>query len=236
MKFSIVIPARNEERYLPLCLASIARAAQPFPGQVETVVVLNRCTDGTERIAAEAGASLVKDDTKSIAHLRNVGAAAAQGEVLVTLDADSQMRPDLLLKIDRALASGRYIGGAVRIDFERYSLGLVVTLLLMLPIMLWYGISGGSFWVRKKDFEALGGFDESKRSFEDVDFALRLKARGRALGLPFKTLWTASIVTSCRKFDQFGDWFMVLNPHLFWKLSKGAAPELADQLWYEQKR
>ena len=53
-RFSILIPARNEEKYLPGCLESITAAAEPFPDQVEIIVALNRCTDRTEEIALAA--------------------------------------------------------------------------------------------------------------------------------------------------------------------------------------
>ena len=236
MRLSVVIPAHNEERYLPACLRSVAAAAAPFPDQVETLVVLNRCTDGTEAIARAAGARILREDAKNLSVIRNVGAAAARGEILLTLDADSLVSPNLFTEVDRALATGRYVGGGVRIMFERYSLGLVFTMLLVLPFLLWYRISGGSFWCRKEDFDAVGGFDQARLSFEDVDFARRLKAHGRRQGKRFGTLLRASIVTSCRKFDQFGDWYLVLHPWLVVQLTRGASRAMADRLWYEPKR
>ena len=48
MRFSILVPARNEEELLPGCLASTRAAAEPFPLQVETIVAINRSTDRTE--------------------------------------------------------------------------------------------------------------------------------------------------------------------------------------------
>ena len=56
----VVVPVRNEERLLGRCLATVqhaaarARAARP-PVQVDVVVALDRCTDGSARIAAAAG-------------------------------------------------------------------------------------------------------------------------------------------------------------------------------------
>jgi glycosyltransferase involved in cell wall biosynthesis len=58
-RFSILIPARNEEKYLPCCLDAIARSAEPFPNQVEVIVTINRCTDRTEEIALAHGATVV---------------------------------------------------------------------------------------------------------------------------------------------------------------------------------
>ena len=56
---SVVIPAHNEEAYLPACLEAVQAAASHLGEEVETVVVLNRCTDGTRRIAESAGFFLV---------------------------------------------------------------------------------------------------------------------------------------------------------------------------------
>lgn len=144
MKFSIIIPARNEERWLEACLESVRAAAKPYPGEVEVVVVLNRCTDGTERIAREHGTKVVSDDAKNLAHLRNAGARASTGEILVTVDADSTMSPNMLLEVDRKLRSGKYIGGGVPIHPERFSLGLIVSGLLILSFLP-PGISAGLF-------------------------------------------------------------------------------------------
>ncbi len=42
IKFSIVIPAHNEEQYIGKCIESILKASKPFENQVEIIVILNR--------------------------------------------------------------------------------------------------------------------------------------------------------------------------------------------------
>ncbi|MBI4701550.1 MAG: glycosyltransferase [Deltaproteobacteria bacterium] len=237
MKISLIIPARNEERLLGGCLQSVREAAERAAVEVETVVVLNRCTDGTEQIARAAGALVVCDDTKCLAHIRNTGAKASSGEILVTIDADSRMSPNLLAEIAKALRDERVVGGSVRIMLERLSLGLVLTLLLLLPILLVMRISGGSFWVRRETYFALGGFDERLRSFEDVDFALRLRRHARSRGKRARILLRGHIVTSCRKFDRFGDWYLLRRPSVALALVRHCAdPRLEDELWYDAGR
>ena len=49
--FSVVIPAHNEEKYIKRCIDSVWEADSVFPGNTEIIVVCNRCTDNTERIA-----------------------------------------------------------------------------------------------------------------------------------------------------------------------------------------
>jgi GT2 family glycosyltransferase len=98
------------------------------------------------------------------------------------------------------------------------------------------GISAGLFWLRRRDFEAIGGFDESVLSAEDVDFARRLKDYGRKRGLRYGTIRKAHIVTSCRKFDIFGDWVLLRQPRSVWKLFRGRNQELADRFFYRVDR
>jgi hypothetical protein len=96
--------------------------------------------------------------------------------------------------------------------------------------------SGGLFWCFREDFEAIGGFNENLVSGEDVDFARRLKAYGKTVQRPFSTLRGAYIVTSCRKFDVFGDWCVIKNPFLVWRLLRGKNQRAADSFYYDFER
>ncbi len=234
MKFSIIIPAHNESARIGACLASIAAAAAAYPGHVEVIVVLNRCTDATEAIAVQHGALIARDDRRNLAMIRNTGARHARGDMLVTIDADSVMSHNMLIEIDRKLSSGRYIGGGVPIVPERFSAGIILSGLLILSLLPW-GMSAGLFWCCRRDFEAIGGFNEQWRIAEDVDFAKRLKAYGRALHKRFGTLWRTRITTSCRKFDHFGDWFLMVRPRIVWRALHGIDDGLGDTMFYDFK-
>jgi glycosyltransferase involved in cell wall biosynthesis len=229
--FSIVIPARDEERYLPICLDSIERAASACHARVEVIVVVNRCTDRTEQIARERGAVVVRNDARCLAAIRNAGARAASNDILVTIDADSAMSPGLLADIDRCLASGRYVGGGTRFVFDRFSLGLWLLLLLVTPLIVLLNIASGCLWCRRRDFVRLGGFDERRIAWEDVDFARRLKRLGRSQGRRFKVLLRSPIRTSARKFALLRD-----DPRLLFRMLRGIDAATADLLWYETPR
>jgi glycosyltransferase involved in cell wall biosynthesis len=236
MRFSILIPARNEEKFLPGCLESVKAAAGPFPDQVEVIVAVNRCTDRTEEIAQAHGAKVVHDDSRNLAKIRNAAARAATGDVIVTIDADSRMSGNMLTEIDRLLRTDRYVGGGVLVWPERWSLGIVVTALLLGVVMLRHRVSGGLFWCLREDFEAIGGFDEDWVSVEDLDFAKRLRTRGRDRGKRFKTITKSHIVTSCRKFDLFGDWYLIRNPGFVWRIFTGKSQQDADAFYYDVRR
>jgi glycosyltransferase involved in cell wall biosynthesis len=235
-RFSILIPARNEEGYLPGCLQSIGAAARPFGDEVEVVVALNRCTDRTEEIARQHGAKIVREDGRNLARIRNAAARAATGEIMVTIDADSRMTANMLVEVDRLLGTGRYVGGGAMVLPERWSLGIVATGIMLSGVMLRHRVSGGLFWCLRRDFEAIGGFNETWVSVEDLDFAKRLKAYGRSTGRRFKTITRAHIVTSCRKFDTFGDWYLVRHPGLVRRIFTGKSQADADMMYYDVKR
>lgn len=236
-RFSVIVPARNEEQFIDACLDSIDSAARPYPGQVERVVAINRCTDRTEEIARTRGAAIVHEDSRNLSKIRNAAAAHASGDIIVTIDADSTMSPNMLIEIEGALNSGRYIGGGVLVVPDRLSLGIVLTILVYAPwLAARYRVSAGLFWCFRKDFEAIGGFDETRISGEDIAFGLALKAYGKTGGKRFKTLWKAYIRTSCRKFDRFGDYYLLKNPRIVRDLVKGDSPESANSFHYDVER
>lgn len=231
--FSIIIPARDEEKHLPHCLASIEAAKKLTELSTEIILVNNRSTDRTAKIAIEAGCKIVESDAKNLSIIRNEGVKAASGEVIITVDADSQVSENMLLKIHETLTSGKYLGGGVMIYPERYSLGIIMTGIFLAPFVVFLGVSCGLFFCKKDDFWAIGGFDEDKFSAEDIDFALRLKKHAKSKKKRFKNLFSAYIVTSCRKFDSFGDWYLIKNPFSAISLLRGRNKKLADKLWYD---
>jgi glycosyltransferase involved in cell wall biosynthesis len=230
---SVVIPAHNEAEFLPTCLAAMESAAKRLGRAVEIVVVLNRCTDATESIARTHGCRIVREDAKNLSLIRNAGVAATAGEVVVTCDADSRIHPDSFVEIVRRLEDGKTVGGGALVLPERWSLGIVASGLAVLPYLALSGVSFGLFWFLRRDFEAIGGFDPRWVSVEDVDFAQRLKAYGRQSGRSWGTLMRAPLITSCRKFDQFGDWYLFLNPGFVRKVFRGTDRAAADQFWYD---
>ena len=233
---SIIIPVRNEEGCLHTCLDSIESAAKRLSSSIEIIVVINRCTDRSEEIARQRNCRIVHDDSKNLSKIRNSGAKAASGEILVTVDADSRVSQNMLQEVCRRVADPLVIGGGVLIIPERWSMGIFLTALCLLPIIVWHGISGGLFFCRREDFNAIGGFNESLVSAEDIDFARRLKAFGSKTRRRYITLYRAHIVSSCRKFDRLGDWYFLRHPSLFLTLLQGRNQAAADRIWYDFER
>jgi glycosyltransferase involved in cell wall biosynthesis len=232
-KISVIIPAHNEEVCLPRCLESVRAAERKVPATVEVVVVLNRCTDGTESIARDYGAKVIAEPARNLARIRNTGIRSSQGDIIVTIDADSWMSANMLHEVSRRLATGKYIGGGVRIMPERMSLGIVLSTMTFAPRLLLERTWAGAFWMRRQAFDAIHGFNEELVSAEDVDFAKRLRAYGRSLGLRYGAIMRAHIVTSCRKFDHFGDWYLLKNRRLVSRILSGRDQEAANHFYYD---
>lgn len=232
-RISLIVPAHNEAAFLTGCLEAARKAEERIDAGVEIIVVLNRCTDETETLARVHGCVIVREDARNLSKIRNAGAAAASGEVIVTCDADSRMHPDSFREILRRLDSGKIVGGGAMVYPERWSPGIVASVVAILPYLAFTGVSFGLFWCLKRDFDAIGGFDDRFVSVEDVDFARRLKKHGRASGRGWGTLFRAALVTSCRKFDQFGDWYLFKNPAFVRRVFRGDDQKAADRFWYD---
>lgn len=239
MKISVVIPAHNEEKYIGRCLSSINGQLIPHDVEVETIVVLNRCSDKTENVAKAYGATIVLGDSKNLSKIKNSGIAHAKTEWIITIDADSWMSRGVLEEVYRRAKSPNCLGGGIRIKPERLSPGIAVGYSMMLVPAFFLRLSFGMYWFKKSDFDAIGGFDEKRHIAEDVDFLKRLKIHGRKTGRRHEIISRESITTSCRKFDEFGDWHFVRifsNPCRVRQAIAGNNREYLDKNWYEVKR
>jgi glycosyltransferase involved in cell wall biosynthesis len=241
-RFSVVIPAYNEARFLPRLLDSIDAARKSYgerPGAVEVIVGDNASTDATAALAENRGCRVARVEKRVIAAARNGGARAARGEILCFVDADSRIHPETFRGIDEALSDGRIIGGATGVGLERWSAGIAVAYAMLIPIVWLTNIDTGVVFCWRRDFDAVGGYDESLRIAEDVRFAWALKRLGSKRGQRLVRLRRLKAVASTRKFDEYGDW------HLLTMLPRTAfdfffrrrrANAFIDRYWYRPDR
>ena len=242
MRFSVIIPAYNEEQYLPRLLKSIDRARANYSGgrdQIEVVVADNASTDRTAEVAAAHGARVVHVAKRRIGAARNGGAQTASAEILCFIDADSAVHPQTFEAIDRVMKTGKYVWGVTGATMERMSFPLFITYWMFLPMVLLTGLDIGLSFCRREDFAAVGGYDESRLYAEDVKFPWALKRLGRTRGQRTVRLPQVKALGCTRKFDQFGDW------HYFWMLGHAFKSlltrnwhdeKLADRYWYKSGR
>lgn len=242
MKFSVVIPAYNEEHYLPRLLESIEVARSNYsggPAEIEVIVADNDSNDCTAEIAAAHGARVVTVQKRRIAAARNGGGHAAEGEIVCFIDADSAVHPQTFDAIAASMASGRYVGGSTGLTLERKSFGLLVTYCLGAPLVLLTGMDSGVVFCRRADFEAVGGYDETRLYAEDLVFLMALRRLGKTRGQRLTRLPKVRALGCTRKFDQFGDWhYFGMLGHVFKALLtwNWHDEKLADRYWYKSGR
>jgi glycosyltransferase involved in cell wall biosynthesis len=238
-RYSLIIPAYNEERLLPRLLDSVdvARATYAGTGDAEVIVADNASTDRTASLARARGCRVISVEKRVIAAVRNGGARSARGEILAFTDADSQVHPRTFLEIDSALATGRVVGGATGVTLERWSAGIAVTWAMMVAMVLVTGMDTGVVFCRRQDFEAVGGYDEALLVAEDVAFLRALRRLGKARAQRLTRVSGAQGVASMRKFDEFGDWHVFpLAVMGLWHLLRSDVAGFADRYWYKPSR
>jgi glycosyltransferase involved in cell wall biosynthesis len=207
-RLSVIVPAYNEEAFLGATLRSLRAAADELRTakgrETEIIVVDNASTDGTARVGASFGVRVVHEPHRQIAAARNLGAREAQGEIIVTCDADNQVTPNLLLQIDEVMERGDVIGGGLRIVPEKRSPLTDLMFGAFDAVSRCLGVSFGVLYTDRDTFWAIGGFPAGVYVGEDALFVWALRREARRRGKKFSTLRDAYIVTSLRKIDEFG--------------------------------
>ena len=66
-----------------------------------------------------------------------------------------------------------------------------------------------------------------------MDFASRLKALGKKQGKKYGTLKKSNVITSSRKFDEFGDWYLLKDRRLTKAIFTGKDRKAADKFYYD---
>jgi glycosyltransferase involved in cell wall biosynthesis len=241
MKLSIIVPAFNEEKLLGQTLVSIRCAAGGLKnagGGEELIVCDNNSTDRTAEIARTAGANVVFEPVNQIARARNRGAAAAAGDWLVFVDADSQPSAGLFCDMANTIAGGRAIGGGSTLAFDD------ARRVMKVSAGAWNRISRVTHWAagsflfcEATAFRELGGFNEELFVSEELDLSQRLKVLGRRTARRMVILHRHPLVTSARKLHLYR-----MSVHLRFLLNAILRPEQtlkrreACQQWYDGRR
>ena len=242
IKISLIIPAYNEEDYLPRLLESVNVACKRFTlgaPSIEVIVVDNQSTDDTAAVANEKGCLVVQENKRIIGAVRNTGAGVAQGEILAFTDADNILHPDTFNKLYNTISSPKVIGGATGVRSDRMSPGIACAYAIVVPMVWVTGMDTGVVFCRKNDFQSTGGYSESHLFGEDVDFLWRLIKYGRNRGQRFVRIRGCKAINSTRKFDQFGEWHYVRLVVKYLRsliIRSYSIDNLARTYWYSDRR
>jgi glycosyltransferase involved in cell wall biosynthesis len=188
---SLIIPAYNEEEYLPACLDAVM--ANIAGKALEIIVVDNNSTDRTrEVIERYPGVTYVFEERKGITRARQRGFLASRGDILAYVDADTHPLPGWIDQIsaqfaarkDMACLSGPYSFYDLSGLRNRVSRAWFVAARPLYSIT-GYMMVGGNFAIRRDVLEKMGGFDSEIEFYgEDVDIGKRAAKHGRVVFSP----------------------------------------------------
>ncbi|MGD8883721.1 MAG: TIGR04283 family arsenosugar biosynthesis glycosyltransferase [Desulfobacterales bacterium] len=223
-KISIIIPTLNEA-------AAIVRTLSHLEGveNLEVIVVDGGSIDETAGLAGSRGAKVIQSNPGKAVQM-NTGAAAATGDIIVFLHADTLLPEEFGPQIVSALKKDGVAAGAFRLAIDSTGAGIRIiegmtnlrSRLLRLP----YGDQ--ALFMKKSQFEKIGGFPELP-IMEDFILIRRLKRRGKIAIVP------AAVVTSPRRWLHMGllkTW--LINQLIIIAYYLGTPPERLNR-WYRRE-
>jgi glycosyltransferase involved in cell wall biosynthesis len=241
VRISIIVPAFNEEKLLGASLATMQSAAAAFTNrgwEVELVVCDNNSTDRTAEIARAGGARVVFEPFNQIGRARNTGAAAATGDWLIFVDADSHPEAELFADVAEAIVTRKYLAGGSTVRLDERILAADVVTWLWNRASRWRRLLAGSFiFVEAAAFRKIGGFSGEFFAAEELELSQRLKALARTTGQKIIILHRHPLKTSARKMKlytnrELGAFFLrTIFQHRRILKSREAA-----YLWYDGRR
>ncbi len=224
---SIIVPCRNEARYIAQCLDSILATRFPLE-RLEVLVVDGRSDDGTRQIVARYAARhplirLLDNPAQITPTALNTGVRAARGGVIVRMDAHATYPPEYVTRLVTELqeTGADNVGGVfVPRPADDSATARAIALGLSHPL----GVGNSHFrigaverrWVdtvpfgcyRREIFERIGMFDEQLARNQDDEFNFRLlKHGGRILLLATVAIGyytRGSLRQVARMFYQYG--------------------------------
>jgi len=234
------VPAFNEERLLGESLAHIKTAARAFAlrgWNTEMIVCDNNSTDRTAEIARAAGATVVLEPVNQIARARNCGAAAATGDWLVFVDADSHPSTGLFAEVAEQINSGLCLAGGVTVRMdERHLVAGFVTWLWNCASRMGRLLAGSFIFCEAAAFRKIGGFSNELFAAEELELSQRLRKLARETGKGMVILHRHPLVTSARKLRLYTmrDHLKLLVRVLFNR--RALTRREACTLWYDGRR
>jgi rSAM/selenodomain-associated transferase 2 len=213
---SIIVPVLDEAAGIEASLRALA--PQRAAGH-EVIVVDGGSRDATATLAAPL-ADRVLASERGRAHQMNAGAAAAQGDVLLFLHADTLLPPLADARLLQAVVAGAR-WGRFDVRIAGRSRWLPVVAQLMNWRSRWSGIATGDqgIFVRTDLFRQIGGF-APQPLMEDIELSCRLRRFSPPACLKERVL------TSGRRWETRGVWrTIVLMWRLRWRYWRGETPE-----------
>jgi glycosyltransferase involved in cell wall biosynthesis len=190
MKVTVVIPAFNEEENIANCLDSLTLQKTDYP--FEVIVVDNDSSDNTVNTVKSYRKSLnlrlISEKRKGRGMARFTGFLHAEGEIILSTDADTVLPPDWIQKlVDEINKDNATLALTGPCHFRDCGLVRRVILNFAQPAFMvgyrivfgHYWLSGFNFSVKKSAYIKAGEFNPNLNTLEDVELAFRLAKIGR---------------------------------------------------------
>lgn len=189
MKYSVIIPAYNEEASIAHCLEALTKQtiAEPF----EVIVVDNRSTDATSAIARKFATKLnlrvLYEKKQGRGAARATGFAAAKGDFLFSTDADAMVPPEWMESFVEffmehpdaaAVTSTATIDSCTPMQNAMFNALLPYCIDCDRLLLGHPGLFGFSFAITKQAYEAAGGFSPDDDAYEDLVLASKVSKNG----------------------------------------------------------
>lgn len=213
-KISVIIPCRNEAKYIAATLAQFEPLLEPY--NLEVIVSDANSTDGTAEIVEDFSRRYPqrvklaqKPGKQNIAIGRNYGAQQATGDILFHTDADVRIpNPDRFFKqVVKTFDHPKTVAATVpiwvypeeaRIDDTLYHILMNAVIRLSFTVGV-YLAKGECQLVRREVFERIGGYSEHLIAGEDCNLFYRLQKEGR-----IAYLHRLKVHHSPRRFREYG--------------------------------
>lgn len=215
---SIVIPALNEEKYLPLLLEDLVNQTET---NFEVIVVDGNSNDKTKEKAltftAKLPLTVIVSPKRNVSHQRNLGAARAKGEYIYFIDADSRVDSDMMKKVGEHIAQQRKLlylpylkpSNSNFMDNLHFAFGIKLVV-LMNKLGVAFAI-GPAIIIEKEFFKKIKGFDEKAYVSEDQNLVIKARKAG------VKPIFLSDIqyLFSMRRFESENRFMLMLKYTIF---------------------
>ena len=203
IELTVVVPAWNEAADIVATVSALRDALAELGRPSELLVVDDASDDATARLAVNAGATVLSVEKRQIAAVRNAGAAATDGRLLIFVDADTIVPSETLRELIRAVEDGAAIAGprvempGIKSNFNRLWTWILLRMLASFGVL-----PGCCLVMRREIFDAVDGFDEQWFASEELWLVKSIRALGRGPVMQVD----APVYTSPRKANAVGPW------------------------------
>jgi rSAM/selenodomain-associated transferase 2 len=193
-RISIIIPVLNEAANIQETMPRLKNGSD-----IEIIIVDGGSQDKTVEFARKLGVKVICSPQSGRANQMNLGAAAATGDILLFLHADTHLPTKYLEIIKETLAHPKTIAGAfeLAIDGQQKSLRLVEIMVNLRSRFCSLPYGDQAIFLKASIFQEIGGFPNLP-IMEDFEFIQRLKKRGKI------TIAPAKVITSGRRWQKLG--------------------------------